>query len=151
MAPKKPPAKAAQNSATGLTAEERAALRETLQERKAQSRAGKQDGEQDVLAKIAEMPPSDRIMAQRFHALVKANAPGLSPRTWYGMPAYTKDGHVVVHFKAAEKFKERYASIGFSDESNLDEGHMWPTSYALTELTTAEEARIATLLKKAVG
>ncbi|HSD25068.1 MAG TPA: DUF1801 domain-containing protein [Solirubrobacterales bacterium] len=114
-------------------------------------RAGKAEGERDVLAKIAEMPEPDRAMGERLHAIVKASAPGLSPRTWYGMPAYAKDGKVVCFFQSAEKFKARYATFGFSDKANLDEGAMWPTSFALKELTAAEEARIAALVKKAVS
>jgi|SRR5215204_2443852 len=108
-------------------------------------------GEDDVLAKIAEMPKPDRAMAERLHAIVKASAPGLSPRTWYGMPAYAKDGEVVCFFQSAQKFKSRYATFGFSDKANLDEGDMWPTSFALKDLTGAEEARIVELVKKAVS
>jgi uncharacterized protein YdhG (YjbR/CyaY superfamily) len=138
----------------GFTDEERAAMRERAQELKAAARrgprAGKADGENDVLAKIAEMPEPDHAMAERLHAIIKASAPALSPRTWYGMPAYAKDGNVVCFFQSAQKFKTRYATFGFSDKANLDEGAMWPTSFALKELTTAEEARIATLVKKAV-
>jgi uncharacterized protein YdhG (YjbR/CyaY superfamily) len=104
-----------------------------------------------VLAKIAEMPEADRVMARRLHAIIKASAPSLSPRTWYGMPAYAKAGNVVCFFQSAQKFKTRYATLGFSDKANLDEGTMWPTSFALTELTTADEARIGALVKKAVG
>ncbi|MDQ3857822.1 MAG: DUF1801 domain-containing protein [Actinomycetota bacterium] len=130
-------------------------MRERAQELKAAARrgprAGKADGENDVLAKIADMPEPDRAMAERIHALVKASAPALSPRTWYGMPAYAKDGKVVCYFQSAEKFKSRYATFGFSDKANLDEGAMWPTSFALTELTSAEEARIGALVKKAVS
>ncbi len=139
----------------GFTDEERAAMRERAQELKAAARrgprAGKADGESDVLAKIAEMPEPDRAMAERIHALVKASAPALSPRSWYGMPAYAKDGKVVCFFQSAEKFKTRYATFGFSDEANLDEGAMWPTAFALKELTAAEEARIGALVRKAVG
>ena len=138
----------------GFTDEERAAMRERAQELKAAarrgSRAGNGDGEADVLAKIAEMPERDRAMAERLHAVIKASAPALSPRTWYGMPAYAKDGNVVCFFQSAQKFKTRYATFGFSDKANLDEGAMWPTSFALKELTTAEEARIGALVKKAV-
>ena len=139
-------------SAGVLTEEELAALKETVQERKAEARRGarKADGERDVLEKIAEMPKSDRAMAERIHAIVKANAPGLAPKTWYGMPAYAKDGKIVCFFQAADKFKSRYASFGFNDDANLDEGTMWPTSWALTELTAADEARIGALVKKAV-
>src|SRR5215216_3079112 len=137
-------------STKGLTAEERAALKERLKEEKAE-REGKV-GESDVLAKIAEMPKSDRVMAERIHAIIKASAPSLSPKTWYGMPAYAnKDGKVVCFFQAADKFKARYATFGFNDDANLDEGTMWPTSWALTELSAAEEAKIAALVKKAVS
>jgi uncharacterized protein YdhG (YjbR/CyaY superfamily) len=133
----------------GLTAEERAALKETIAERKAA--AGKAEGESAVLAKIAEMPPPDRAMAKKIHAIVKASAPGLSPKTWYGMPAYAnQDGNVVCFFTAASKFNSRYATFGFNDDANLDEGTMWPTSWALTELTPADEAEIGKLVKKAV-
>ena len=133
----------------GFTKEERAAMRERARELKAAS--GKADGEAAVLAKIAEMPRADRFIAERLHALIKATAPHLSPRTWYGMPAYAKDGNVVCFFKSADKFKSRYATLGFSDKANLDDGRMWPTDFALRELTTAEEARIAALVKKAVS
>ena len=140
---------------TGFTAEERAAMRERAKEIKADaqrsSRAGKADGESDVLAKIAEMPEHDRSMATRLHALIKASAPALSPKLWYGMPAYARDGKIVCFFQTAQKFKTRYATLGFSDEANLDEGALWPTSYALTRLTAVEEARIAALVKKAVS
>ena len=139
----------------GFTDEERAAMRERAKEVKAGgrrgSRAGKADGEGDVLAKIAEMPDSDRFMAERLHALIKASAPSLSPRTWYGMPAYAKDGKVVCFFQSAQKFKTRYATLGFSDEANLDKGAMWPTSFALKELTAAEEKKISALVKKAIS
>ena len=136
----------------GFTNEERAAMRERSQELKAASRrGGKADGESDVLAKIAEMPKSDRVMAERLHALIKASAPALSPRTWYGMPAYAKDGKVVCFFQSGHKFKTRYATLGFSDKANLDKGAMWPTAFALKELTAAEEAKIRTLVKKAAG
>ena len=135
--------------AKGLSTEERAALKERLKEEKAE-REGKA-GESDVLAKIAEMPESDRVMAERIHAIIKASAPDLSPKTWYGQPAYAKDGKVVCFFQAADKFKSRYATLGFSDEANLDEGTMWPTSYALKELTPADEAKIGALVKKAVS
>jgi uncharacterized protein YdhG (YjbR/CyaY superfamily) len=136
-----------------FTDEERAAMRERAQEVKAARRrrgAGKADGEGDVLAKIAEMPEPDRVKAERLHAIVKASAPGLSPRTWYGMPAYAKDGKVLCFFQSAQKFKSRYATLGFSDKANLDEGAMWPTSFALKELTAAEEKKIGALVKKAV-
>ena len=139
----------------GFTDEERAAMKERAQELKAEARRGqravKADGESDVLAKIAEMPEPDRAMAKRLHAIIKASAPALSPKTWYGMPAYAKDGKVVCFFQSAQKFKSRYATFGFSDEANLDEGAMWPTSFALKELTAAEEARIGALVKKAVS
>lgn len=135
----------------GFTDEERAAMRERAQEQKAAARAGKADGESAVLAKIAEMPEPDRTLAERLHALIKASAPALSPRTWYGMPAYAKDGEVVCFFQSAWKFKTRYATFGFSDKANLDEGDMWPTAFALKELTAAEEARIGALVKKAVS
>ena len=128
-------------------------MRERSQELKAEARRGpraKADGESDVLAKIAEMPEPDRAMAERLHAVVKASAPDLAPRTWYGMPAYAKGGKVVCFFQSADKFKARYATFGFSDKANLDEGAMWPTSFALKELTAAEEARIGELVRKAV-
>ena len=143
------------NESKGFTDEERAAMKERAQELKAETRrgprAGKADGEGAVLAKIAEMQGPDRAMAERLHAIVKASAPALSPKTWYGMPAYAKDGKVVCFFQSAEKFKSRYATFGFSDEATLDEGAMWPTSYALKELTAAVEARIGALVKKAVS
>ena len=136
----------------GFTDEERAAMHERAQELKATARrrprAGKADGESDVLAKIAEMPLPDRVMAERLHALIKASAPALTPRTWYGMPAYAKDGKVVCFFQSAQKFNSRYATFGFSDKANLDEGAMWPTSFALKELTATEEAAIGALVKK---
>ena len=130
-------------------------MKERAQELKAEARHGQRadqaDGESDVLAKIAEMPEPDRAMAKRLHAIIKASAPALSPKTWYGMPAYAKDGKVVCFFQSAQKFKSRYATFGFSDKANLDEGAMWPTSFALKELTAAEEARIGALVKKAVS
>jgi uncharacterized protein YdhG (YjbR/CyaY superfamily) len=132
----------------GFTAEEKAAMRERARELKAS--ASKADAERDVLAKIAEMPEPDRAMAERLHALIKESAPALSPRTWYGMPAYAKDGKVVCFFQSGEKFKTRYATLGFSDKANLDKGAMWPTAFALKELTAAEEKKIAALVKKAV-
>jgi uncharacterized protein YdhG (YjbR/CyaY superfamily) len=139
----------------GFTDEERAAMRERTRELRAAARRGPRaaeaDGNSEVLAKIAEMPESDRVMAERIHAIVKASAPALSPRTWYGMPAYAKDGNVVCFFRSAQKFKTRYATLGFSDKANLDDGAMWPTDFALTKLTGAEEARIAALVKKAVS
>jgi uncharacterized protein YdhG (YjbR/CyaY superfamily) len=146
MAERKPAKKASE----GFTAEERAAMKERAQELET-PRAGKADGEQDVLAKIAEMPEPDRAMAERIHAVVKASAPALSPRTWYGMPAYAADGKVVCFFQSAQKFKTRYATFGFSDAANLDEGDMWPTAFALARLTAAEEARIGALVRKAVS
>ena len=139
----------ASETSQGFTPEERAAMKERAKELKAA--ANKADSERDVLAKIAEMPDSDRVMAERIHAVVKASAPGLSPRTWYGMPAYAKDGKIVCFFQAADKFKARYATFGFSDEANLDEGAMWPNAFALTKLTAADEARIGALVKKAVS
>jgi uncharacterized protein YdhG (YjbR/CyaY superfamily) len=139
----------------GWTDEERAAMKERSRELKTAgrrgSRAGKADGESAVLAKIADMPEPDRAMGERLHAIIKASAPDLTPKTWYGMPAYAKDGKVVCYFTPASKFKERYATFGFNDVANLDEGTMWPTSFALTELTAADEARIAALVKKAVS
>ena len=163
MAERKPAKKGTQKStrsttgraSKGFTADERAAMRERAQELKAAARrgprAGKADGEHDVLAKIAEMPEPDRAMAERLHAIIKASAPALSPRTWYGMPAYAMDGKVVCFFQSAQKFKTRYASFGFSDAANLDEGAMWPTAFAPEKLTAAEEARIGALVKKAVS
>lgn len=140
---------------TTFTAEERAAMKERAQELKTAARRGprasKTDGEGDVLAKIAEMPESDRIMAERLHAIVKASAPALAPKLWYGMPAYARDGKVVCFFQAAGKFKTRYATLGFSDDAHLDDGTMWPTAYGLLELTPADEARIAGLVKQAAG
>ena len=133
----------------GFTAEERAAMKERARELKAA--ADKADGESAVLEKIAEMPQPDRAMAKRLHAIIKASAPALSPKTWYGMPAYAKDGKVVCYFQSAHKFKSRYATFGFNDAANLDEGAMWPTSFALKELTAADEARINALVKKAVS
>ncbi len=143
----------ARKASRGFTDEERAAMRERARELRAAARrsgAGKGDGEKDVLAKIAEMPERDRAMAERLHAVIKASAPALSPRTWYGMPAYARDGDVVCFFQSAQKFKSRYATLGFSDKAHLDEGAMWPTSFALKELTAAEEARIGALVKRAV-
>jgi uncharacterized protein YdhG (YjbR/CyaY superfamily) len=139
--------------AKGFTDEERAAMKERAKELKAEERANKNkaEGESDVLAKIAEMPEPERSMAKRLHEIIKANAPALSPKTWYGMPAYAKDGKVVCFFQSAQKFNSRYATFGFSDEANLDEGAMWPTSFALKELTATEEARISALVKKAAS
>ncbi len=155
MAEKKP-AKTAKRStgkaSKGFTAEERAAMKERAQElQSASRRSGKADGEADVLAKIAEMPKSDRAIAERLHAIVRAKAPDLSPRTWYGMPAYAKDGKVVCFFQSSHKFKTRYATFGFNDKANLDKGTMWPTAFALTDLTAADEAKIGALVKKAVS
>jgi uncharacterized protein YdhG (YjbR/CyaY superfamily) len=137
----------------GFTEEERGAMKDRAQELKAagRSRGKKADQEGDVLAKIAEMPESDRAMAERIHAVVKATAPDLVPRLWYGMPAYTKDGQVVCFFQSADKFKARYATFGFNEAAKLDDGAMWPTSFALTKLTKADEARIAALVKKAAS
>ena len=158
MAERKPASKDRQKSAKrttagdkkyeGFTDEERGAMKERARELKA---AGKADGESIVLAKLAEMPEADRVLGERLHAIIKASAPALSPRTWYGMPAYAKDGKVVCFFTPASKFKERYATFGFNATANLDEGNMWPTSFALTELTAAEEAKIGALMKKAVS
>jgi uncharacterized protein YdhG (YjbR/CyaY superfamily) len=158
MAEKKPAKKTTQKSAKrtaaadktskGFTAEERAAMKERAKELKDEARQA--DGERALLAKIAEMSEPDRAMAKRVHAIVKASAPALLPKTWYGMPAYAKDGKVVCFFQSAEKFNSRYATFGFSDEASLDQGAMWPTSFALKELTAAEEAKIGALVKKAV-
>ncbi len=133
----------------GFTDDEQAAMKERAQELKAEARPGA-DGESALLAKIAEMREPDRAMATRLHAIIRASAPGLLPRTWYGMPAYAKDGKVVCFFQSAQKFKARYATLGFSDQANLDEGAMWPTSFALKEMTAGEEAKIRALVKKAV-
>jgi uncharacterized protein YdhG (YjbR/CyaY superfamily) len=137
----------------GFTDEEKAAMKERARELKAEERMNKDKaaGESALLAKLAEMPESERAMGERLHAIIKASAPTLSPKTWYGMPAYAKDGKIVCFFQSAHKFNARYATFGFSDEANLDEGAMWPTSFALKELTAAEEARIAALVKKAVS
>ena len=158
MAERKPAKKGTKSggkSSKGFTDDERAAMKERAQELKAEARRGtranKADGESDVLAKIAEMPEPDRAMAERLHAIVKASAPALSPKTWYGMPAYAKDGKVVCFFQSAQKFKSRYATFGFNDTANLDDGAMWPTAFALKKLTAADEARIAALVKKAVS
>ena len=141
-------------TSAGFTDEEKAAMQERAKELKREARTSKNraEGESDLLAKIAEMPEPDRVMAQRLHAIIKANAPALSPKTWYGMPAYaTEDGKVVCFFQAAQKFNARYATFGFNDTANLDEGGMWPTSFALKELTAADEAKISALVKKAVS
>ncbi|HMI48941.1 MAG TPA: DUF1801 domain-containing protein [Gemmatimonadaceae bacterium] len=161
MAEKKSAMKAAQKSAEsttaggkaskGFTDEERAAMRERVKELKAAERPGKAGDESAVLAKIAAMAAPDRAMAERLHAIIKASAPGLSPKLWYGMPAYAKDGNVVCFFQDAQKFKTRYSTLGFSDKAMLDEGQMWPTGFALKELTPADEARIGALVKKAVS
>jgi uncharacterized protein YdhG (YjbR/CyaY superfamily) len=146
---------AAAKKLKGFTDEERVAMREHVQELKADAGRGQRgdraDGESAVLAKIATLPQPDRAMAERLHAIIKANAPALSPKTWYGMPAYARDGNVVCFFQSAQKFKTRYATLGFSDKANLDEGRMWPTAFALMELTAAEEAMVGALVKKAVG
>ena len=155
MSPKKDTQKSAKSTTAtgktskGFTDEERAAMKERAQELKAAAK--KADGESAVLAKIAEMPEPDRAMAERLHAIIKASAPALSPKTWYGMPAYAKDGKVVCFFQSAQKFNTRYATFGFSDAANLDEGALWPIAFALKELTAAEEARIGALVKKAVS
>jgi uncharacterized protein YdhG (YjbR/CyaY superfamily) len=152
MATKKS-AKSGNKASRGFTAEERAAMREHARELKADARAtkGKADEDADLLAKIAEMSPPDCALAKRIHAIVTASAPALSPTTWYGMPAYAKNGKVVCFFQPAQKFKTRYATLGFSDKANLDEAAMWPTAFALNELTSADEARIAALVKQAVS
>jgi len=160
MSPKKDMQKAARSTTANgkkskrFTDEERAAMKERAQELKAEARRGpradKADGEGDLLSKIAEMPEPDRAMAKRLHAIIKTSAPALSPKTWYGMPAYAKDGKVVCFFQSAQKFKTRYSTLGFSDEAKLDEGAMWPTGFALKALTAAEESRIGALVKKAV-
>ena len=159
MSPKKDTQESAKSTTVtgqkveGFTDEERAAMKERAQELKAEARANKNkaDGEHDVLGKIAEMQEPERGMAKRLHAIIKASAPTLSPKTWYGMPAYARDGKVVCFFQSATKFNTRYASFGFSDAANLDEGAMWPTSFALKELTAADEARISALVTKAVS
>jgi uncharacterized protein YdhG (YjbR/CyaY superfamily) len=152
MATKQKPAKSPSDSGKSsqvFTAEERAAMKARVQEQKAA--ANKADGESAVLAKIAEMAEADRVMAKRLHAVIKASAPDLSPKLWYGMPAYARDDKVVCFFQSAQKFKTRYATLGFSDEANLDEGAVWPTAFALTKLTAADEAKIGKLVKKAVS
>jgi uncharacterized protein YdhG (YjbR/CyaY superfamily) len=157
MADTKSPAKSRYETAKAskvFDEAEREAMQERAREVKAEARgkkAGKADGEGELLAKIAEMPEPDRVIAERIHAIVKASAPGLQPKTWYGMPAYARDGKVICFFTPAAKFKSRYATFGFNDDAKLDEGSMWPTSWALTRLTTADEARLAELLKKAAG
>ena len=161
MAESKATKKATQKSAKrttskaskGFTADERAAMRERARELKAEARADRDRaaGEKDLLAKIAEMPKPDRVLAERVHAIVTTTAPALSPKTWYGMPAYAKDGKIVCFFQSAEKFKSRYATLGFSDEANLDDGAIWPTTFAVKKLTAPEEAKIVALVKKAVS
>jgi hypothetical protein len=147
--------KSAKSATAKFTDEERGAMKDRVQELKTAARRGpradKADGESDVLAKIAEMKGPDRAMAKRLHAIIRASAPALSPRTWYGMPAYAKDGKVVCFFQSAQKFKTRYATLGFSDQANLDDGTMWPNAFALTKLTADDEARIGALVKKAVS
>ena len=154
-ATQKPARSTTGETSKGFTDEERAAVRERAREVRAASRrgprAGKADGESDVLAKIAEMQEPDRIMAERLHAIIKASAPALSPKTWYGMPAYARDGKIVCVFQSAQKFNTRYATFGFNDTANLDEGAMWPVAFALKELTATDEARIVALVKKAVS
>ena len=142
---------AKKKTSKGFTEDERAAMRERAKELKAASRASKADGESAVLAKIAEMPEPDRTMAERLHGVIKESAPALSPRTWYGMPAYAKDDKVVCFFQSGQKFKTRYATFGFNDKANLDDGDIWPTAFALKNLTAAGEAKIAALVKKAVS
>jgi hypothetical protein len=148
MATSKQPAKS-----TTFSDEEKAAMKERAKEQKAEARRGKDKaaGEADVLAKIAEMPASDRVIAERLHALVKANAPDLTAKTWYGQPAYARDGKIICFFQAADKFGTRYSTLGFNEDAKLDDGTMWPTAFALTELTAADEKRIAELIRKAVG
>jgi uncharacterized protein YdhG (YjbR/CyaY superfamily) len=143
---------AAEKKSEGFTKEEKAAMKARAKELKAEARADKKraDGEKDVLEKIAEMSEPDHSMAKRLHAIITATAPDLWPKTWYGMPAYARDGKVVCHFQSAEKFKTRYSTLGFSDSANLDEGDLWPVAFALKELTAAEEERIIALVKKAV-
>jgi uncharacterized protein YdhG (YjbR/CyaY superfamily) len=142
-----------EDGSRGFTADEKAAMRERAREMKAESRRGaaRVDGERDLLAKIAEMPETDRVMAERIHALITSTAPDLSPKTWYGMPAYAREGKIICFFQSAEKFKARYATFGFNEDAHLDDGNMWPTSWALTKLTAADEARITALVKKAVS
>jgi uncharacterized protein YdhG (YjbR/CyaY superfamily) len=148
MSPKQP----ARKPAKGFTAEEREAMRERARELKAEAKpGGKAEGEKEVLAKIAQMPEPDRSLARRLHAIITQSAPVLVPRTWYGMPAYAKDGKVVCFFQSAQKFKSRYATLGFSDQARLDEGAMWPTGFGLRELTAEVESRIAALVRRAVG
>ena len=149
MSAKNAAQKSGKRKSTGFTAEEKAAMKERAAELKAEAR--KADGESTLLAKVAEMPKPDRVLAERLHEIVKATAPDLSPKTWYGMPAYARDGKVVCFFQSADKFKSRYATVGFTDEANLDEGAMWPTYFGLKELTPAVEKKIVALVKKAVS
>lgn len=161
MSPKKDTQKSAKSTTVigkkfkGFTDEERVAMKERIQEQKAAARRGpradKADGESAVLAAIEAMPGPDRAVGERLHAIIKASAPALSPKLWYGMPAYAKDGKVICFFRSGQKFKERYMTLGFNNEANLDEGHMWPIAFALKELSSAEEARIGALMKKAVN
>jgi uncharacterized protein YdhG (YjbR/CyaY superfamily) len=148
-------AKSSAKTYEGFTAEERAAMKDRAKELKAAgrrgSRADKADGESEVLAKLAEMDEPDRVLGERLHAIIKASAPSLTPKTWYGMPAYAQDGKIICFFQSAQKFNSRYATLGFSDKANLDDGDMWPTYYALTELTAATEARIVALVKQALS
>jgi len=153
MSPKKATQKSVRRTGSAsqlLTAEERAAMKETFNERR-RARSGEVDGESDVLAKIAEMPEPDRVMAERLHAIIKASAPTLTPRTWYGMPAYAKDGNVLCFFQSAQKFKSRYATFGFNQAANLDDGDIWPTSFALKRFTAEVEDRIGKLVKRAAS
>ena len=150
-AAKKDTPKSAKSTAVKASKVFTEAERSAMTERAREMKAGEADGESEVLAKIAEMSPSDRALAERLHAIIKSTAPALSPKTWYGMPAYAKDGSVICHFQPAQKFKTRYATIGFSDKANLDEGSVWPVAYALTKLTPADEAKIRALVKKAVS
>ncbi len=151
MAERKGAKRAAQKTNSGFTDEERAAMKERVRELKGRTRSAKPDGETELLEKIAEMQGADRTIAERLHAIVKAHAPSLGSRTWYGMPAYTKDNEVLCFFQPSGKFKVRYSTLGFSDEAKLDEGHMWPIAYSLTELGAAEESEIIALLKRAIG
>ncbi|HSN18500.1 MAG TPA: hypothetical protein VLV87_09870 [Gammaproteobacteria bacterium] len=143
--------KKASRKSTGFSSAEREAMRDYIREKKAEARGGKVDGEKEVLAKIAKLPPADRALAKKVHELIKIHAPELTPKTWYGMPAYAKDGKTICYFQGAHKFKARYATLGFSDKAALDDGDMWPVVFALKQLGASEEARIIALLKKAVG
>jgi uncharacterized protein YdhG (YjbR/CyaY superfamily) len=151
MVAKRSPAGKSSPKETGFTTEELAAMKERVRELRARAKPGKSDGEQEVRAKIAAMEPSSRAMAGRIHAIIRSTAPQLTPRTWYGMPAYSKDEQVLCYFRPAEKFGTRYSTLGFSDEAKLDDGHMWATEFALTELTAEDEARIIALVRRAVG